>query len=176
MSFRWLVTGYGPFPGVLSNHTGPLALSLGIHAAVLEVSYKAVDAFLTRLEPDAFDGWLALGHDMRAKHLRVEMRGRNKRGRADVRGQDGGDKRIRADGPDEVCATLYEGLTLHSDWMESNDAGDYLCNYVLYQGQLMFPHKKVGFLHLPPVDILSMEEQRMHVLALMQQIEAKRKP
>lgn len=164
------MTGYGPFPGVPANHTGTLALSLGSRAAVLEVSYAAVDAFLDRLDPDSFDAWLALGRDMRATGLRVETLGRNKKGREDVRGVAGSDNKIDIAGPDQVNASLFDNLGFEPDWMKSDDAGDYLCNYVLYRAQLLFPQKRIGFLHLPPVNVMPMREQRIQVKSLMDQI------
>jgi len=171
MSFRWLVTGYGPFGGVPHNHTGGLALSLGQRAAVLEVSYAAVDAFLDRLDPDTFDAWLALGHDMRATNVKLETLGRNTKGRPDVRGVPGGGDEIEPGGPSTCASLLLCGCNPGREYDVSDNAGDYLCNYVLFRGQRRFPTKPVGFLHLPPPEVLPLVTQHQQIASLMRSLE-----
>lgn len=171
MRIRWLVTGYGPFAGVPYNHTGGLALSLGTRAAVLEVSYAAVDAFLERLDPDTFDAWLALGHDMRATKVKLETVGRNTKGRPDVRGVSGGGEAIEPGGPPTCVSRLLSGCNPGPEYDVSDNAGDYLCNYVLFRAQRRFPPKPVGFLHLPPPDVLPLATQRQQITSLLQNLE-----
>ena len=80
-----LITGFGPFPGVRFNPTGPLAVELarkrhpafaGVRrlAHVFHVSYEAIDrelpALLEREKPDAM---VMFGLAVRSKHVRIEM-------------------------------------------------------------------------------------------------------
>ena len=37
--------------------------------------------------------------------------------------------------------------------------GVYLCNYIFFRALQAFPDKRVGFLHVPPVNAVPIEEQ-----------------
>ncbi len=164
---RWLVTGFGAFEDVSDNVTSHVAPLMGEPFHILEVSYQAVDEFLTSLDPESFDALLALGHDKRADRIRIETLGRNVIGpRPDVRGYLPPSPQT---GSDTVPASLWNliGLQDCDHWTISEDAGDYLCNYMLYQASKTFPSKLIGFLHLPPAEVVSLEEQSAGIRELM---------
>lgn len=160
---RWLVTGYGPFEQIIDNVSARVARESGYPFEILEVSYAAVDRFIDQLDPNSFDGWIAMGHDHRATRIRVESLGRNAIGpRPDVRGEGRLNAPINVGGPDTIAATAWIAPELKaesSDWVVTDDAGSYLCNYVLYQALEAFPDKYIGFLHLPPSEVMAVDRQ-----------------
>ncbi|MEQ1935551.1 MAG: hypothetical protein ABL962_16960 [Fimbriimonadaceae bacterium] len=167
---KWLVTGYGPFESVVENVTGLVAPKLGHRFEILEVAYEVVDEFIAGLEPDSFDAWLALGHAKDATKIRVETLGRNVIGsRPDVRQQGRLNSAIRDDGPPSVVSTLWAAMERfeNDQIVFTDDAGGYLCNYILYRAVEAFPDKHVGFLHLPPQDVISVDDQVAAIHSLM---------
>ncbi len=166
---KWLVTGFGPFEDVPENVTGLVAPLLGEPFQILEVSYQAVDEFLESVDPDSFDAFLALGHDKRADRIRIETLGRNVIGpRPDVRGYLPSSL-PSANGPETYPASLWNLIDIEDcdHWRISNDAGGYLCNYMLYRAAISFPDKLVGFLHLPAAEVVSPEEQSAGIRKLI---------
>ncbi len=175
---RILVTGYGPFAGVPVNVTETLARRCGHPHAVLEVSYEAVDAFLDALDPNSFDALLALGHDKNASKVKIETLGRNQTGREDNRGFVPGGA-IAPESPGDLPATLWRGPLLEESdaWTISDDAGNFLCNYILYRGLQKFPDKRVGFLHMPPETAVPIEKQLeilQEIVSLLQEAPAQK--
>ncbi|MEQ1822376.1 MAG: hypothetical protein ABL949_07695 [Fimbriimonadaceae bacterium] len=167
---RWLVTGYGPFEQITENVSGLIAPKLGVPFHILEVSYAAVDEFISSLDPDSFDAWLALGHAMGEQRIRVETLGRNTIGpRPDVRGEGNLNSVIRTGAPSMLPSSLWAPLNpFENDQIRfADDAGGYLCNYILYRGLEAFPNKLVGFLHLPPAELMAVETQVEAIRSLM---------
>lgn len=160
---RWLITGYGPFEDIADNISARVARDSGHPFEILEVSYQAVDDFISSLDPNSFDAWIALGHAKGATKIRVEGLGRNVIGpRPDVRGEGRLNEPITAEGPATLFATLWTPAGLNEetdDWLPTDDAGGYLCNYILYRALETFPGKQIGFLHLPPSEIMSLDQQ-----------------
>ena len=55
----------------------------------------------------------------------------------------------------------------------SNDAGCYLCNYIYYQAlRRLPPNVGVGFVHVPPLAVLPLDEQRLQLSRLIDAVEA----
>jgi pyroglutamyl-peptidase len=165
-----LVTGFGPFPGAPFNPTGPLVMRLAsmrlgrtkIVTHILPTSYAAVDRELPKLiarhRPDAL---LMFGLANKAVTLRIEIRARNALARlADAAGIV---PRMRMIAPGRAPALA---LPTPSSWLLaavratrvpaaiSNDAGDYLCNYLCWKAALAArrpsgPHL-AAFIHVPP--------------------------
>ena len=56
----------------------------------------------------------------------------------------------------------------------SDDAGDYLCNYIYYSALRKFDGagKQIGFLHVPPLDKLPLEHQLVELQQILMEIEA----
>jgi pyrrolidone-carboxylate peptidase len=59
-----------------------------------------------------------------------------------------------------LAATLWHGVLVESeDVGPSVNAGDYLCNYLLYRALRKFPVKRIGFVHAPPFSVIALERQ-----------------
>lgn len=160
---RVLVTGYGPFGDVKENPSAWLAERSGAPFQVLDVTFEAADAFLEELDPDSFDALLMLGVAVGAKRMRFETVGRNAIGPVpDVSGAINGPGPIDPKASFQLGSTLWTapGVTAGDDLTEvSHDAGDYLCNYILFRALQRFPDKHVGFLHVAVFDTIPAEEQ-----------------
>src|SRR4051812_29342482 len=161
-SDRTLVTGFLAFEGFDVNPSALLAERCGRRFELLEVSYAAVDAFVDQLDPDSFDRWLMVGVAGRSSRMRTENVARNVIGqRSDVRGNVPRSE-IEGGGPRQVAGTMWNSPTFATETSvrrPSDDAGDYLCNYVYYRGLRMFAGsgKPIGFLHVPPPEQMSIE-------------------
>ena len=172
-----LVTGFGPFGHVAENPSGRLAEGCGRPFRVLEVAYEAVDLFLEGLNPEGFDTLLMLGVAVGRTHVTPELYARNWKGEtADVRG-------VSIPGPIEetepllLSSTLWNAhlvaeLSVHPGVFASMDAGSYLCNYLSYRALRRFPQKRVGFLHVPPIERISLERQAETLSEILTAVEA----
>ena len=167
---RLLLTGFGPFPGAPENPTGPLIKTLArrlrgstlrVSTHVFETTYLAVDRDLPRLirriQPDAI---LMFGLAGKSRALRIEAKARNRIARLpdasftipdlqkiEVNGA--GSRPIRASVNSLLRAAKSDGLPARL----SQNAGDYLCNYLYWrvlaaaeQGKCP---KKAVFVHVP---------------------------
>jgi len=166
---RILLTGFGPFPGVQVNATGVLVPRLARAARRRFASHSVSTAILPtewvrgpararaafeRAQPTLV---LHFGVSDRARGFVVERRGVN----ACVMAADGvgampaslvlneiGRKRRRVTLPVPTIVRRLQELGLPAE--ASDDAGQYLCNAVLYQSLgLMEGAGMVGFVHLP---------------------------
>lgn len=157
-----LVTGFGPFAAAADNPSAKLAESLGTALGcpfeVIEVSFAAVDAWRDRLQstPDIL---LHLGFAKRPK-ITPELHARNEIGTAqDVRGE------VRTGLIDpsgaDLPSTLFsadDDQLLDAETMDmSTDAGTYLCNYILYQSLRHGLGTRVGFIHVPTLDVVPLD-------------------
>ena len=152
MTLTVLLTGFGPFPGVFRNPTGPLVQQLArlrrpalmdvrLVSHVFETSYRAVDDALPKLlaeiRPDAL---LMFGLATRATCVRVETRARNVLAtRADAEGKLPPGGRILHGGPDALAfGAPAQKLALSAcdagaPAVTSLSAGRYLCNYLCWR-------------------------------------------
>lgn len=159
---RVLATGFGPFGGFEDNPSAWIAERLGVSACILEVSFQAVDEFVTSVDADSFDVLLMLGVAGDAKKMRIERVARNAIGDyPDVRGERRGDSPIDPQSPQHLSSTLWapDSADLDDRLEDSIDAGDYLCNYGLYRALQKFEGKQVGFLHVAPDEVMPKEAQ-----------------
>jgi pyroglutamyl-peptidase len=173
---RILVTGFGPFPDAPKNPSGPLVRALArkrrpradrvtIRAYVLPTRYQAVDRTLPRLlkafRPDAI---LMFGLATRSRALRVETLARNRISRhPDAAGFTPGpcaidaasrrSLKVRAPAAALLRALKRTGLPARL----SRNAGDYLCNYALWQATRATAEsggpKLSAFIHVPPLSL-----------------------
>lgn len=183
---RVLVTGFGAFRDIESNPSQWLAERVvkhdrlldsrlsedrlspphfigegknelsSIRVRVLEVSYAAVDEFVSELDGDSFDAWLMMGVHGSAERMHLECVARNWCGVGeDVRGEVRGPGMIDPALPGQLHGSLFagrgEGVTI--------DAGGYLCNYLFFRGVARFPEKRIGFLHVPRAEVMELEVQ-----------------
>ena len=149
---RFLITGFGPFPGAPYNPTPPLVARLlrlrrpalddvELFGHIFTVTYKTVDRelpqVLAKLRPDAL---LMFGLADRTAYMRVETRARNSittlwpdadqtrsRKGSIVEGSD-----ARMFGP-HTAKLLRAARATGIDARASRDAGSYLCNYLSWR-------------------------------------------
>ena len=149
---RFLITGFGPFPGAPYNPTPPLVARLlrlrrpalddvELFGHIFTVTYKTVDRelpeLLAKLRPDAL---LMFGLADRTAYMRVETRARNSvttlwpdadqtrsRKGSIVEGSD-----ARMFGP-HTAKLLRAARATGIDARASRDAGSYLCNYLSWR-------------------------------------------
>ena len=158
---RLLVCGFGPFPEAPDNPSAAVARAIAeedgaVFALTLPTVWAdAYEALGTAVE-DA-DGVLLLGIDPQADDFAVEMRACNHASTThpDHAGARRPSSRISRVGPavsrstapvaDLVAAIAHEGLPVRA----SSDAGDYLCNYVLYRLLTERAELVTGLVHLP---------------------------
>jgi pyroglutamyl-peptidase len=170
-----LLTGFGPFPGAPFNPTGPLVKALarlshpalaGVRriAHVFATSYAAVDrelpALIARERPAVV---LMFGLATSARHLRIETCARNtlSRQHEDAAGHLPTADLIAADRPPLLALPsparrlVAAARTAGVPAAPSNDAGNYLCNYLCWRAseaaQAPRGPRLVAFIHVPPV-------------------------
>ncbi len=171
---RFLITGFGPFPGAPFNPTQPLvkrllrlrrpALSdVELTGHIFPVTYKAVDRelpqLLTKHRPQAL---LMFGLANRTPYVRIETRARNAvttlwpdADHARVRkGSIAGGADARMFGP-HTAKLLRAAVSTGVDARASRDAGSYLCNYLSWRA-IEATRSETGprlaaFVHVPPL-------------------------
>ena len=166
---RILVTGFGPFPGAPENPTAALVRALArktwpgatIKAHVFATRYKAVDRALPRLlkefQPDAL---IMFGLATRSRAIRVETLARNRISPLpDAGGFTRGPGAIDAAAPRSVKVRAPVAALLRTvnrtglSARLSRNAGDYLCNYVLWHATRATGKSGglglSGFIHVP---------------------------
>jgi len=106
-----------------------------------------------------------IGVDGRVAAPRLECLARNHcRGESDVRGVTRAGP-IDPAAPQQLRATLWSANDSRFDLAccFSDDAGGYLCNYVFFRALHVLssvPRKRIGFVHVPPVEVMPVERQR----------------
>ncbi|MBE7185173.1 MAG: pyroglutamyl-peptidase I [Methylobacterium mesophilicum] len=169
---RVLVTGFGSFPGVPANPTEELIRALraecgeglDFRCELLAVEYQSVpqrlEALGAEFEPDIA---IHFGVSRNSRAFDIETVARNAvctvkpdnagyvpRGAA-IRAGEGA---LRSTLPVETIRLALEAQDLPVAL--SDDAGDYLCNFIFYLSRGMhvppFAPKLAGFIHVPPFD------------------------
>ncbi len=151
-----LVTGFGPFPGVVDNPSGDVARAVDGRTVGGRPVVGLVLPVLWRRGPElAIEAANALGAE-----LVVGLGVATTRAVLDVEtlGFRGWDPQPDADGcyPDDRDGPDVVGATLDSAALAdglgariSRDAGRYVCNAWLYQVARGLPAARVGFVHMP---------------------------
>lgn len=167
------MTGFGPFGSVSQNPSALLASSYAPHH-ILEVSFGAVDRFIASRPWEAFDQLLLMGVAGDEPRFRLERTARNYVGAApDVRGVCRGPGTIDSAAPSVLYSTLWPGPLLETDgefWRASDDAGSYLCNYLLFRALQHGSGCRVGFLHVPLLEVVPLETQLAWLDRLVQSL------
>jgi pyroglutamyl-peptidase len=170
---RILITGFGPFPGAPDNPTGPLVRALArnnrtasdvtIKAHVFQTRYAVVERALPRLlksfRPDAV---VMFGLANRSRAIRVETLARNRiSATPDAGNTTPGPGRIDKAAPASLTvrapatallrAVERTGLPVRL----SRSAGDYVCNFTLWQATRSAAEPQgpglAAFIHVPLV-------------------------
>jgi len=172
-----LLTGFGPFPGVPRNPTGPLVRALvrrsqggfrtgRLVAHVFQTSYQAVDrelpALIAREQPRAI---LMFGLARRTRTIRIETRARNVLSAAlrDASGRvpaaraiaPGGARALPMRAPTARFLAVVRAAGIRGSL--SGDAGRYVCNYLSWRAceaalRTRGP-RLVAFVHVPEVPL-----------------------
>ena len=170
------VTGFGAFGDVTENPSGWLAKHCGLPFQVLDVTYAAADGFIeeVRNEADKYSGLLHLGVAAKSEKLRLELTAMNLTGMAsDNEGRGGFGPINLASG--NLMSTLWTPELLANppeNTEVSVNAGDYLCNYLLYRSLSAFPMHRIGFLHVPLASAIPLETQLEIVKSLIARLQA----
>jgi pyroglutamyl-peptidase len=147
---RVLMTGFGPFPGVLDNPSAWLAETLAgetrgvagtLQAKILPTSWESVAALtpslFETLKPDIM---LHFGLCQRTQGFRIERSAHNRVAlRADIEGALPATRSVLAGGPARIdtqfpAAALAAHLRAHGlEAAVSRSAGRYLCNFLYYR-------------------------------------------
>ncbi len=169
---RILVTGFGPFPGMVFNASEALVEDLKtrkpfsrrvgqVHTAILPTDWRKAPeiagALLDEVQPDAV---LHFGVSRRTRAFEIETRAFNMAHRADdCSGCPPRSFYVRPGGPPLLMTTLPGRLIvsqLRSAKLPASlsaDAGRYLCNAILFEtlfrAQNMQRPPYAGFVHLP---------------------------
>ena len=176
---RILVTGFGPFPGAPENPTGKLVRALArgqwpgaiVKAHVFHTRYQAVDRALPRLlrnfEPDAL---IMFGLATRSRAIRIETLARNRISHHPDAGGDtpgpcpidkAAQRSLPVKAPAAAMLRALERAGLPA--RVSRNAGDYLCNYVLWHATCAAAArggpKYAAFVHVPPLSPRMTEER-----------------
>lgn len=171
---RILVTGFSSFPGAPRNPTERLIAefdrrrgdldSLGeVRLAVLDVEYRTLPLALSRLGAEVRpDIAIHFGLSGKAGGFMLERLARNAVGPLPDNAGHVPEARTICALADAYPSTLpldemraaLEAAGLPVDW--SDDAGDYLCNYLFYHSRAGlaegFAPPVSGFVHVPPLD------------------------
>lgn len=150
--------------GISENPSQQVASSLGRPFQVLDVSYEAVDEFLEAFSVDAYDRLVMLGVAAGRTQLTPELFGTNFNGTSrDVHGQ-ARFGQIELDAPLLVQSTLWSAENLaplfpNPHLRVSYHAGAYLCNYITFRAIRSLPKVQVGFIHVPSVKAILLDDQ-----------------
>lgn len=181
MTSRTLITGFGPFGEHRDNPSGELASCFNRDHALLEVSYDYVYEFWDALVKDGnYDTVICLGLSAKATRMKLELFARNKVGSTvDVNGQSWSTEFIVSEGPPCLGATIMppDLIFATADLIDgklielSTNPGDYLCNFLYYLMLAGHPGQ-VGFVHIPPFEVIPIEKQQSTIAKLIVTAEA----
>lgn len=166
-TMKLLVTGFGSFGKIEDNPSAHLAAKCSYPHAVLVVSNAHVDQCCESIRNENYDAFLHIGYADRTC-ITPETIAQNQIGTTpDTHGvlRHG---RISETAPSVLQSTLWplrlvELLNCPSQVQWSDNAGQYLCNYLLYKTLFHYPEKKSGFLHVPSFKTIN-EERQLQIL------------
>ena len=157
------VTAFGPFGPFRTNPSEVLGRYLyGDGLIVIPVTFAAVDYFVENL-PESTERLLMLGVARNSTHMRIERFGSDFVGSTpDISGE------LRStELATRLEGTLFTGLQA-CDWcLDSDDAGNYLCNYLYYQVMKRHPNVMTGFVHVPPFSAVPFALQAVRLKRLI---------
>ncbi|MCB1480353.1 MAG: pyroglutamyl-peptidase I [Rhodobiaceae bacterium] len=185
---RLLVTGFGAFPGAPENPTATLVdeermakvarlKGVDLIAQVLPVEYALLDVWRDALDIVRPDAILHFGLAASAQTIRIETKAHNNAApyRSDAAGGLPGRMldpegrpihRVNLPVDDLMQAVQATGLFVR----RSVDAGDYLCNAILYaslQWCAQHPGAQAGFIHVPRQDADALRPAYEAIVAAM---------
>ncbi|MBL1149759.1 MAG: hypothetical protein HND42_06070 [Armatimonadetes bacterium] len=172
---RFLVSGFGPFGRIEVNPSEAIVRRLNdFESVVLPVSYRAVDDFVSDCGLKSGDRWLMLGVCANCDRLRIERFARNVLSdQPDVEGEVRGKRKIDESLPKKVRGALFYRMRLpKGPFVNSESAGDYLCNFLYFAGATRLRGVRVGFLHVPTFETIAESEQLAAVSSLASKLKS----
>lgn len=169
---KLLVTGFGPFRDVVDNPSSRLAVELEGSSEVLPVQYGKVEAFSRSVREREEDTILCLGLNAKAEVLRFELYAHNRIGAEPGHGSRGHSRTIiKPSGPKTLGQTLFSPAELPVLKMQTSyTPGDYLCNFLLYSLLIRYPERRIGFVHVPPFEVIPQNVQLAQLNDLVQML------
>ena len=178
-----IITGFGPFGEIPSNPTEKLIRSLEkelqdelYQLYVLPVSYSYCADWSEDHISESTSLVIHFGVSAKSNIVQLERTGRNVIGQAsDIDGSALGEKVIEG-GPETLQSELKIDLVcseLNKQGFKcelSDNAGDYLCNFILYKSLRVAPGKAL-FVHVPPESELSIEDLKAFTLNLIRNLQ-----
>jgi pyrrolidone-carboxylate peptidase len=169
-----LITGFGPFGSLDANPSEWLATQSGLRFQILEVSYASVRRSIQEWRSNPPPTLVMLGVANQARKFRLEMFASNCIGEAlDVHGR-ARPGQIDPRGPQILGSTLWNRDPQQDGVEVSFDAGTYLCNFGYYLALKRLPETRVGFLHVPPVSVMGLDQQLKIVQSVLDAFEIQR--
>ncbi|MCM8537469.1 MAG: hypothetical protein NE334_16125 [Lentisphaeraceae bacterium] len=174
-----LVTGFMSFPGVPENPSQLLVEELAkfepeeykLTCQILPVEYDFCAKYVAQLSSD-YDLVIHVGVDVKAKRNKLEMRGQNKCGTGKDSSGKVGPETISEKGSDFYSSIPFdrvsENLSFEHDLSE--DAGNYLCNFTLFNSLQKFEHKNVLFYHITDISLNPINQQLVWLEELIGQL------
>ena len=141
-----LFTCFKPFGGREKNGSYEIVKNLGFDYVLLDVSFAEVDDFISKLDLD-LDYLILVGEAIKREDITFEIRAKNIADGKDNKGVTKCAEKIKVDGKEY----LYTNIKIPENFLISEDAGTYLCNYIYYSALDKFLTKKTNviFIHLP---------------------------
>lgn len=177
-----ILTGFGPFGELQSNPTEKLIHSLEetlenelYQFFVLPVSYSYCSGWSEKHISDEVCLVIHFGVSAKSEVIQLERSGRNIAGSTkDVDGNCHGSK-ILKDGPEKIQSSLdLKRLCKQMNGADfqcevSDNAGDYLCNFILYKS-LCVAAEKTLFVHVPPESKMPISELKEFTLEMIRNL------
>lgn len=178
-----IITGFGPFGDLSSNPSEKLINSLKSELQdelyrlfVLPVSYDYCSSWSENNISQKTSLLIHFGVSVKSETILLERTGRNIIGSSsDIDGESPERKIL-----DEEVDVIQSGLDLISVKSEMNsngfdcdisdNAGDYLCNFILFKS-LRVAQDRTLFVHVPPEKELSIEELKTFTLELLRSLQ-----
>jgi pyroglutamyl-peptidase len=167
-----LLTGFGPFRNFPANPSGLVAQAIDPEAIILPVQYGKVEQFARSIDTDSVRQILSIGV---AKHLTepvFELYAHNVIGAERGVGATSQKRTvIKRSGPQTLGQTFLSPKHFKANQVPltlSYDPGSYLCNFILYSLLARYPQLKIGFVHIPPLEVMSLDEQTEKIRRLIE--------
>jgi pyrrolidone-carboxylate peptidase len=167
-----LVTGFGAFRSVTHNPTAELAPLLSGDHQILKVTYPVAEQFARSLRNTSHENILCLGLQAKATELKFELYAHNHIGsEPGSSGRKHTRTHVRRGGAKTLGQTLASPQQLlQLSMATSYTPGDYLCNFLLYALLSRYPERRIGFVHVPPFEVVSKQDQLVQLHELIESL------
>lgn len=168
----FIITAFRPFMGRGKNASETILNSLKqdpdfakVQLRVLDVGWDKVRDVIAELSPAKLRGIIGLGEGHKG-FVAIELYGRNVANGTDEFGVAKGGEVIAAGKPAQARSRILFQLRSEAEYpvpiVISNNAGEFLCNYALFQYNQL-DARVSGFIHVPPQESVP-DEAYLHVI------------